>query len=128
MKLLLDTHLLVWSAWTPKRMSAAARSLINDQGNELFFSAASLWEIAIKQNLEKDDFQLDANFLRRGLLDNDYNELPVTGDHAVAIRSLPPIHKDPFDRILVAQAIFEGFTLLTADPVVARYPGAIKKV
>ena len=128
MKLLLDTHLLVWSAWTPKRMSAAARSLINDQGNELFFSAASLWEIAIKQNLEKEDFQIDANFLRRGLLDNDYNELPVTGDHAVAIRSLPPIHKDPFDRILVAQATFEGFTLLTADPVVARYPGPIKKV
>jgi PIN domain nuclease of toxin-antitoxin system len=128
MKLLLDTHLLVWSAWTPKRMSAAARSLINDQGNELFFSAASLWEIAIKQNLEKEDFQIDANFLRRGLLDNDYNELPVTGDHAVAIRSLPPIHKDPFDRILVAQATFEGFTLLTADPVVARYPGSIKKI
>ena len=95
MKLLLDTHLLLWSAWTPKRMSAAARSLINDQGNELFFSAASLWEIAIKQNLEKEDFQIDANLLRRGLLDNDYNELPVTGDHAVTIRSLPPIHKAP---------------------------------
>ncbi len=128
MKLLLDTHLLLWSAWTPKHLSAAARSLINDQGNELFFSAASLWEIAIKQNLEKEDFQIDANLLRRGLLDNDYNELPVTGDHAVTIRSLPPIHKDPFDRILVAQTTFEGFTLLTADPVVARYPGPIKKV
>ncbi len=87
-----------------------------------------MWELAIKQDSKKHDVQIDARVLRRGLLDNGYNELPVTGDHAVAVGSLPPIHKDPFDRILVAQATFEGFTLLTADPVVARYPGPIKKV
>jgi PIN domain nuclease of toxin-antitoxin system len=128
MKLLLDTHLLVWSAWTPRRISSVARSLISNPDNELFFSAASLWEIAIKQGLGKNDFEIDARVLRRGLLDNDYSELPVTGDHAVAIRSFPLIHKDPFDRILVAQATVEGITLLTADPIVARYPGPIRKV
>jgi PIN domain nuclease of toxin-antitoxin system len=128
MKLLLDTHLLIWSAWTPRRISSAARSLISSTDNELIFSAASLWEIAIKQALEKDDFEVDARVLRRGLLDNGYGELPVNGDHAVAIRALPLIHKDPFDRILIAQATIEGITLLTADPIVARYPGPIKKV
>jgi PIN domain nuclease of toxin-antitoxin system len=128
MKLLLDTHLLIWSAWTPRRISSAARSLISSTDNELVFSAASLWEIAIKQALEKDDFEVDARVLRRSLLDNGYAELPVIGDHAVAIRSLPLIHKDPFDRILVAQATIEGITLLTADPIVARYPGPIRKV
>jgi PIN domain nuclease of toxin-antitoxin system len=127
-KLLLDTHLLVWSSSTSKRLSPAARSLINSPENDLYFSAASMWELAIKQDSKKHDVQIDARVLRRGLLDNGYNELPVTGDHAVAVRSLPPIHKDPFDRILVAQATFEGFTLLTADPVVARYPGPIKRV
>jgi PIN domain nuclease of toxin-antitoxin system len=128
MKLLLDTHLLIWSGWTPRRISSAARSLISSPDNDLIFSAASLWEIAIKQGLGKNDFEVDARVLRRSLLDNDYSELPVTGDHAVAIRSLPLINKDPFDRILVAQATVEGITLLTADPIVARYPGPIRKV
>jgi PIN domain nuclease of toxin-antitoxin system len=128
MKLLLDTHLLVWAAWTPRRISSAARLLIGSIDNELIFSAASLWELAIKQALEKDDFEVDARVLRRSLLDNGYGELPVTGDHAIAIRSLPLIHKDPFDRILIAQATVEGITLLTADPVMARYPGPIRKV
>jgi PIN domain nuclease of toxin-antitoxin system len=128
MKFLLDTHLLIWSGWTPRRISSAARSLISNTDNEVIFSAASLWEIAIKQALEKNDFEVDARVLRRNLLDNGYSELPVTGDHAVAIRSLPLIHKDPFDRILVAQATIEGITLLTADPIVARYPGPIRKV
>jgi PIN domain nuclease of toxin-antitoxin system len=128
MKLLLDTHLLIWSGWTPRRISSAARSLISNPDNELIFSAASLWELAIKQGLGKNDFEIDVRVLRRNLLDNDYSELPITGDHAVAIRSLPLIHKDPFDRILVAQATVEGITLLTADPIVARYPGPIQKV
>jgi PIN domain nuclease of toxin-antitoxin system len=102
--------------------------LISSTDNELIFSAASLWEIAIRQALEKDDFEVDARVLRRSLLDNGYGELPVNGDHAVAIRALPLIHKDPFDRILIALATVEGITLLTADPIVARYPGPIKKV
>jgi PIN domain nuclease of toxin-antitoxin system len=128
MKLLLDTHLLLWAAGQPERLSPAARKLLNNPDNELLFSAASLWEIAIKHGLGRDDFQVDARLLRRGLLDNGYLDLPVTSEHAVAVDSLPPIHKDTFDRILVAQAIAEGIQLLTVDPIVAKYPGPIRKM
>ena len=128
MKLLLDTHLLLWAAGEPERLPAKARALIEDTGNELLFSAASLWEVAIKHGLGRADFQADARLLRRGLLDNGYSELPIVSDHVVAIESLPPIHKDPFDRVLVAQATVEGITLLTLDPMVAQYPGPIRKV
>ncbi|QYZ67207.1 MAG: twitching motility protein PilT [Gammaproteobacteria bacterium (ex Lamellibrachia satsuma)] len=128
MKLLLDTHLLLWAAGDPDRLSADARGLISEVENELFFSAASLWEIAIKSGLGRDDFQADARLLRRGLLDNGYSELPIGSEHAVAIDSLPPTHKDPFDRILVAQAMVEGITLLTSDSLMAQYPGPVKKV
>lgn len=128
MKLLLDTHLLLWLAATPKKLSKKARTLIEDQDNELFFSAASIWEIAIKQTLGREDFIADAHLLRRGLLDNGYNELPILSNHAVAVNGLPDIHKDPFDRMLVAQATVEGFVLLRADLTVAKYPGPINKV
>ncbi|AJE22457.1 type II toxin-antitoxin system VapC family toxin [Azotobacter chroococcum] len=126
MKLLLDTHLLLWAAGSPERLSATTRTLLEAPENELFFSAASLWEIAIKRGLGRNDFQVDARVLRRGLLDNGYNELPITSEHSVAIDTLPPIHKDPFDRILVAQAMVEGIILLTADALVARYPGPVR--
>jgi len=128
MKLLLDTHLLLWAAGKPELLSRTARLLLSSPDNELLFSAASLWEIAIKQSLGRRDFQVDARLLRRGLLDNGYNELPVTGEHAVAISSLPPIHKDLFDRILVAQAIAESITLLTVDPLVAKYPAPVRRL
>lgn len=128
MKLLLDTHLLLWAAGEPKRLSSGTRRLLNDPDNPLLFSAASLWEIAIKRGLGRRDFQADARLLRRGLLDNGYSELPIRSDHVIAIESLPPIHKDPFDRILVAQATVEGITLLTGDPRVAQYPGPVRKV
>ena len=128
MKLLLDTHLLIWAAGFPERMSAEARELIADTGNELFFSAASLWEVAIKSGLGRADFAVDARLLRRGLLDNGYSELPVASEHAVAIDGLPSIHKDPFDRLLIAQSMIEGITLLTADDLVSQYPGPIRKI
>ena len=128
MKLLLDTHLLLWAAGEPKRLSKQARTLIDNPDNELLFSAASLWEVAIKRGLGREDFKVDARLLRRGLLDNGYSELPIISDHVVATESLPPIHKDPFDRILVAQATVEGVTLLTVDSLVAQYPGPIKTV
>lgn len=128
MKLLLDTHLLLWAAGEPGRLPAPARALIKDAANQLIFSAASLWEIAIKRRLGRDDFRVDPGLLRRGLLDNGYDELAITSAHAVAIDSLPPIHRDPFDRILVAQAMVEGIALLTVDPVVARYRGPVRKV
>jgi PIN domain nuclease of toxin-antitoxin system len=125
---LLDTHLLLWAAGEPKRLSKQARSLIDNTENELLFSAASLWEVAIKRGLGREDFKVDARLLRRGLLDNGYNELPITSEHVVATESLPPIHRDPFDRVLVAQATVEGITLLTVDSLVSRYPGPIRAV
>ena len=128
MRLLLDTHLLLWAAGQPERLPASAGVLLDDAENEPVFSSASLWEIAIKRGLGREDFKVEARSLRRALLDNGYEELPVTGTHAVAIEGLPPIHKDPFDRILVAQATVEGITLLTADPLVARYPGPVRRV
>ena len=128
MKLLLDTHLLLWAVAQPERLSPEARKLLEDPGNELLFSAASLWEVAIKSGLQREDFQAEARVLRRGLLDNGYVELAIASEHAVAVDTLPPIHKDPFDRILVAQALVEGITLLTSDPWVAKYPGPVRKV
>ena len=128
MKLLLDTHLLLWAGGQPNRLSRATQKLIAHPANELLFSAASIWEVAIKRGLGRDDFQADPRLLRRGLLDNGYSELPILSDHVVVIDSLPPIHKDPFDRLLVAQATVEGITLLTADSVVARYPGPVRMV
>jgi PIN domain nuclease of toxin-antitoxin system len=127
-KLLLDTQLLLWAAGQPDRLPPAARSIIDDARNQLMFSATSLWEVAIKSSLGRSDFRADARLLRRGLLDNGYNELAITSEHAVAIANLPPIHKDPFDRMLVAQSAVEGILLLTADPIVAQYPGPIRKV
>ena len=128
MELLLDTHLLLWAANEPKRLPKAARSLIEDEENELIFSAASLWEITIKRSLGRDDFKVDARVLRRGLLDNGYTELPINSEHAVNLDQLPSTHKDPFDRILVAQATVEGITLLTNDRRLVDYPGPIRKV
>lgn len=128
MKLLLDTHLLLWAAGQPERLARDTQALLEAPENELFFSAASLWEVVIKRGLGRDDFKVDPRLLRRGLLDNGYSELPIGSEHVVAIAGLPAIHKDPFDRILVAQAIVEGITLLTADVTVARYSELVRLV
>ncbi|MBV9496919.1 MAG: type II toxin-antitoxin system VapC family toxin [Acidobacteria bacterium] len=128
MKLLLDTQLLLWAAGQPEKLSARAKRQLADPENELLFSAASLWEIAIKSSLGRDDFRVEPRVLRRGLLDNGYVELPITSEHAVNVDTLPLIHKDPFDRLLLAQALVEGITLLTADAQLARYRGPVRKV
>lgn len=128
MKLLLDTQILLWAAGQPKRLSSAARKLIENPRNDLLFSAASLWEVAIKSALGRTDFRVEPRVLRRGLLDNGYTELPVTSEHAVSVTGLPDLHRDPFDRILLAQALCEGFTLLTADATIAKYPGPVRRV
>jgi PIN domain nuclease of toxin-antitoxin system len=128
LKLLLDTHLLLWAAGAPAKLSAKVRKLLDDPRNDLFFSAASLWEVTIKNDLGRNDFHVDPRLLRRGLLDNGYAELAITSEHAVAVAGLPPLHRDPFDRLLVAQAMVEGIVLLTNDPVVARYPGPVRRV
>jgi PIN domain nuclease of toxin-antitoxin system len=127
-KLLLDTQVLLRAAGQPERLSRSARRLLSDRRNQLLFSAASLWEATIKRSLGRDDFRVEPRLLRRGLLDNGYAELAITSQHAVSIDALPPIHKDPFDRLLLAQATCEGITLLTADAVLAQYPGPVRKV
>ena len=128
MKLLLDTQLLLWAAGQPERLSPRAKRQLNDPANELLFSAASIWEITIKTSLGRDDFRVEPRVLRRGLLDNGYVELPITSEHAVNVNAFPPLHKDPFDRLLLAQALVEGITLLTADAQLARYRGPVRKV
>ena len=128
MKLLLDTHLLLWASISPTRLPDKARALIEDRDNELYFSAASLWEITIKRGLGRNDFDVDPRVLHRALLDNGYAEIPIAGEHAMLVGDLPATHKDPFDRMLVAQATLEGITLLTHDRKLAAYPGPIRKV
>lgn len=121
MKLLLDTHLLLWAAGEPERLSDTARSMILDEANRLFFSSGSIWEIVIKRGLGRDDFRVDPVRLRRMLVTNGYTEVPILADHALAIEPLPLLHRDPFDRILIAQARSEGMQLLTVDEQVVRY-------
>lgn len=128
MRFLLDTHLVLWTLLVPKRLSVQASTILRSRRNDLVFSVVSLWEIAIKRGLNKPDFRVDPRVLRRTMLDDGYEELPVSGLHAVAVDALPAIHKDPFDRLLIAQATVEGITLLTADAMIARYPGPIRKV
>lgn len=125
---LVDTHLVLWSAGEPRKLSRKARSVLEDPASQLWFSAASIWEIAIKSELGRDDFKTEPRRLRRGLIDGGWRELAISSEHAVATLTLPPIHKDPFDRMLVAQALVEGCTLLTSDRVVARYAGPVRKV
>ncbi|WP_103174730.1 type II toxin-antitoxin system VapC family toxin [Paracoccus sp. SY] len=128
MNLLLDTHLLLWAAFRPDRLSPDAAAMIADPGNRLWFSAASIWEVAIKRSLDRPDFRVDPGVLRAGLLANDYAELPIAGRHCLGLSGLPALHADPFDRILIAQALAEGMMLLTSDARVAAYPGPIRAV
>lgn len=128
MKLLLDTHLLIWAASEPTRLSTTARDSIEDSRNEVHFSVGSLWEIVIKSALQRSDFDVDASLLRRGLSDNGYRELTVDGRHVLAVGSLPAMHRDPFDRILIAQARTEGMSLLTTDAVMASYGSPVSLV
>ena len=128
MTLLLDTHLLLWAAGDPERLSSKAQDLLSDPATELIFSTASIWEVVIKSALGRSDFRVDPRQLRDGLIQNDYSELEIRSEHALAVGSLPPIHKDPFDRILIAQARVENVTLLTTDDKMARYPGPIQVV
>ncbi|SEM22911.1 type II toxin-antitoxin system VapC family toxin [Halomonas daqiaonensis] len=128
MILLLETHLLLRAASQPDRLSAVAREKLLDENNALWFSAASLWEVTIKAGLGRPDFRVDPYLLRRGLVDNGYTELPITSNHALAVHHLPLIHRDPFDRLLVAQAESEEVLLLTTDTTVASYPGPVMLV
>ncbi len=125
MKLLLDTHMLLWTTIWPERLPKKAQVLFGDKDNTIFFSPASLWEVAIKKKRGRPDFDEDARILRRYILDSGGIELPITSAHAIAVSDLPSIHSDPFDRILLAQTKEEGLTLVTADGIVAKYPVSV---
>lgn len=108
MKLLLDTQILLWAVARSELLSEQAKVLIAAEENEILFSAASLWEVAIKNSLNRPYFRVDPRVLRRQLMERDYHEIAITGFHTTAVSDLPLIHKDPFDRLLLAQAKTEG--------------------
>ena len=126
MRLLLDTHLLVWAMGEPERLPAGCAAMLEDPSNSLVFSVASLWELVIKQALGRPDFNLEPSLLRQALLSGGWQELPIEASHALAVSHLPPLHRDPFDRLLLAQAQVEGLLLLTADSQLSLYPGPIR--
>ena len=127
-RLLLDTHLLLWAALFPERLPEEAGRLMSDAANTLYFSTVSIWEISIKLSRPRKDLAIDVQEWRAGMLVNGYQELGINSLHAMDVRNLPDVHKDPFDRLLLAQAMREDLTLVTADALLASYPGPILKV
>jgi PIN domain nuclease of toxin-antitoxin system len=127
-RILVDTHLLLWVVASSRRLPRDARTLILDAANEVFYSAASVWEVAIKSTLRRQDFRANPTVLVRALAHSGFSELPVTAAHAVRVASLPAIHRDPFDRLLVAQSLAEPMTLLTNDAVLRGYGPLVQLV
>jgi len=125
-KLLLDTHLLVRAMGEPAWLGPALRELLEDPQHTLCFSVASLWELVIKAALGRGGVQVQPSVLRRTLLDGGFVGLPIEAAHVLAVAQLPPLHRDPFDRLLLAQATVDGLLLVTADSHVAAYPGPVR--
>ena len=128
MRVLFDTHLLIWALTDSPRLSAEASALIRDPDIEPHFSIASVWETAIKFGLGRRDFVIHPKIMRRNLLNDGYTELALEPDHVFTLLELPKLHRDPFDRILVAQARAEGISLMTSDNSVAAYGASIRLV
>jgi PIN domain nuclease of toxin-antitoxin system len=127
-RFLVDTHLLLWNVYGSRKLPARVARLFREGRHEFFYSAASLWEIAIKAARGREDFVADVAAIRDTLEANGFHELAVAGQHAVALANLPAIHADPFDRMLIAQAIVEPMALITSDARLAAYPGTIEVV
>ena len=128
MKLLLDTHIVLWAAGQPEKLSKSARTLLTTPENDLFFSVASMWEIEIKRGLGREDFKVNPRRLRKMLIANGYTELAIDAEHVFTVETLPLLHKDPFDRLLLAQARTEGMLLLTVDASVSQYRESVLAV
>lgn len=128
MRVLLDTHLLLWAMAASRRLPRVVKTQLLDPANEIYFSAASVWEIAIKQGLRRKDFRIELDGFLETLPVAGFAELPVTARHAAGVARLPPIHKDPFDRLLVAQSMAEPMTLLTNDAVLEGYWDGVRVV
>jgi len=118
---LLDTQLLLWLAIAPERLPATLPGNLSDRRLPLLYSVVSLWEVAIKTSLGKPGFRVDAAQFRDGLKQQGLQELGIEAEHCLAVQHLPWIHRDPFDRLLVAQAIHNDLTLLTADRTLRSY-------
>lgn len=123
---LLDTHLLLWAALHPERLSPEAAETIADRRQPVAYSVASLWEVAIKSSMARPDFTVDAAALRNWLLVEGFTEVPILPTHVLYVSHLPWHHRDPFDRLLVAQATIEGLTLWTADAAMQRYGSMVQ--
>ena len=128
MRILLDTHLLLWAMAASRKLPRAVSTQLLDPGNEVYYSAASLWEIAIKSGLRRKDFRIGPGALMAALRDSGFLELPITAVHAIGVAQLPAVHKDPFDRLLVAQSMAEPMTLLTNDATLGDYWDGVKVV
>ena len=128
MQLLLDTHLLLWAVVEPERLDVALVGMLEDALHTPVFSVVSLWELVIKRGLDRPDFQLEPSLLRQALLEAGWRELPVQAHHVLAVGQLPPLHRDPFDRLLLAQAQVDGLLLITADQQLAQYPGPVRRM
>ena len=123
MRLLLDTNILLWAA--DDMLPGTAEKYVLDESNQLYFSSASIWEVVIKNGLNRPDFKADPHLLHSALLENGYIQIPISSEHTLLTGTLPMIHKDPFDRIIVAQSITEGISLLTTDDIIAKYPAPV---
>lgn len=128
MAVLVDTHVLLWALYDPARLSDEVRDLLEDPDEEVWFSAATIWEVSIKFSLSRPDFTANPYDVRAEALRLGFRELVVDGLHAAQVTALPLLHSDPFDRLLVAQATATGLTLMTADFQVTAYPGPIQGV
>ena len=123
MKVLMDTHVFLWWIEDNPRLSPRAREIISDIENEVFLSAASGWEIAIKARLGRIKLPQDpARFVMEQVTINAFRTLPIQLNHTLHVYTLPPIHRDPFDRILIAQSQLENIPIITADSYIAKYP------
>ena len=128
MNLLLDTHVALWAITDSPRLPQQARELIRSSRTSVWVSAASIWEIAIKRSLSRGSMPDSSHDALRYFEDSGYRLLPIDAEHAVQAETLPPHHQDPFDRILVAQALVEPMRLMTHAPIVARYGDTIMLV
>jgi PIN domain nuclease of toxin-antitoxin system len=126
--LLVDTHLLIWWATVPEQLPAPARIPLESAEPPPVFSVVSIWEVAIKASLGRSDFKVNPRALRMGLLEQGFRELPIQVEHVMAVQHLPWIHRDPFDRLLVAQAARERLSLLTADRTLLGYGEGVRWV
>jgi len=128
MRLLVDTHVMLWALAEPARLGPEARALLEDPANEVLFSAASIWEIAIKASLGRADFPFQPTRIAQEALALGFIELPVAWAAAARVAELPFHHRDPFDRILVAQALTEPVVLLTVDRKLLGYSDLVRLV